>query len=74
MTSHVNGIIIACSVSTSIEVAIRYATVNDTTPYVLLCFLFTDYVCVMELDWFQMTLRLCNNAEGDSDYQKVTQL
>jgi len=30
-----------------------------------------NWVCVMEMDWFEMTLRLCNNAQCEGDYQKV---
>ena len=30
------------------------------------------YVCVMEMEWFEMTLRLCNNSQCEQDYQKVS--
>ena len=35
------------------------------------CFISAEWVCVMEMDWFEMTLRLCNNAQCEGDYQKV---
>ena len=38
----------------------------------MLCsYVSADWVCVMEMDWFEMTLRLCNNAQCEGDYQKV---
>ena len=31
----------------------------------------TDYVCVLDLDWFELTLRLCNTAQFEEESQKV---
>ena len=30
-----------------------------------------DYVCVLDLDWLELTLRLCNTAQFDENSQKV---
>lgn len=30
-----------------------------------------DYVCVLDLDWFELTLRLCNTAQFEEESQKV---
>ena len=30
-----------------------------------------DHVCVMEMEWFEMSLRLCDNSQFAGDYQKV---
>lgn len=30
-----------------------------------------NHVCVMEMEWFELTLRLCDNSHFAEDYQKV---
>ena len=30
-----------------------------------------DHVCVLEMEWFELTLRLCDNSQFGGDYQKV---
>ena len=30
-----------------------------------------NHVCVMEMEWFELTLRLCDNSHFAGDYQKV---
>jgi autophagy-related protein 2 len=30
-----------------------------------------DYVCVLDLDWFELTLRLCNTAQFEEESQKL---
>ena len=29
------------------------------------------HVCVLEMEWFELTLRLCDNSQFEGDYQKV---
>ena len=29
------------------------------------------HVCVLEMEWFELTLRLCDNSQLGGDYQKV---
>ena len=29
------------------------------------------HVCVLEMEWFELTLRLCDNSQFGGDYQKV---
>ena len=29
------------------------------------------HVCVVEMEWFELTLRLCDNSQFGGDYQKV---
>ena len=31
----------------------------------------SDYVCVLDMDWFELTLRLCNSAQFEEESQKV---
>lgn len=30
-----------------------------------------NHVCVLEMEWFELTLRLCDNSQFAGDYQKV---
>ena len=30
------------------------------------------FVCVLEMEWFELTLRLCNNDQLGDEYEKVT--
>ena len=30
-----------------------------------------DHICVLEMEWFEMSLRLCDNSQFAGDYQKV---
>lgn len=32
---------------------------------------YSDYVCVLDLDWFELTLRLCNTAQFEEESKKV---
>ena len=46
-------------------------TFMDSYALILFFFLFSDFVCVVEMNVFQLALRLCNKTDMTSEASKV---
>lgn len=46
-------------------------TTRPTVHYSCCVLSSQDYVCVLDLDWFELTLRLCNTAQFEEESHKV---
>ena len=49
----------------------QYTSSCGSLSFCLSVFSSSDYVCVLDLDWFELTLRRCNKAQFEEESQKV---